>query len=125
MPKRRLSFPTRSDQCKAGPGDVNRTAAQQSTKRGLDKIRSIPPRTRSMPRFQAGSRNAERLKVVVTIDETVVGTQVETIAVSARKTQPLHPEEGNVSEKWVVRIRGLRSRSPRLWRRARSLDHAL
>jgi hypothetical protein len=49
-----------------------------------------------MPRFQAGSRYAERLRVVVTIDENIVGTDVVTVAVSVRKNEPLHPEEGNV-----------------------------
>src|SRR5277367_1242687 len=60
-------MPTRSDQCRAGPGEDKRTAAQQSRNKGLDRIRNIPARTRSMLRFHAGKRFDERLKVVVTM----------------------------------------------------------
>ena len=48
-----------------------------------------------MPRFQAGSRYAERLKVVVTIDENIVETSVVNVVVS-EENEPLHPEGGNV-----------------------------
>lgn len=50
-----------------------------------------------MPRFQAGSRYAERLRVVVTIDGTNVVTVVVTNAGTVRKTwDPRHLTEGNV-----------------------------
>src|SRR6202158_5345225 len=122
MAKRRLSFHTRRDQCRAGPGDVSRTAAQQSANRGLDRIRSIPPRTRSVPRFHAGSRYVERLKVVV----TMVVTNVVTIVVSRRKKSPSIGRRALSSEKFRFENRRLRrSRGPCLRRRAGSLDHAL
>jgi hypothetical protein len=52
--KRRFSFPTRSDQCSAGPREVIRTAAAHNINRGLAAIAIVPPRTRSRMRFEAG-----------------------------------------------------------------------
>src|SRR5271154_1238324 len=69
MSNRRLSFPTRSDQCKAGPAEVDLTAAQQSTKSGPHTIRRIPPRKRSMLRFHAGRPCDEKPRRVVPIGE--------------------------------------------------------
>src|ERR1035437_6544975 len=115
MTKRRLSFPTRCDQCRAGPGDVNRTAAQHSTKRGLDTIRSIPPRSRSMPRFQAGSRYAERVGVVVTV----------VVSMREAKTRSSMRGKAVLVENCGPRIRNLRIRSRCLGRRAGPLDHPL
>jgi hypothetical protein len=51
-----------------------------------------------MPRFQAGNRYGGRLRVVVTIDVTIVGPNVVTVAVRVRKNEPFHPEEDNVLE---------------------------
>ena len=54
--KRQLSFPTRLDQCKAGPGDVKRTAAQHKKRRGLVMTRSTALSATSTLRFHVGSR---------------------------------------------------------------------
>ena len=51
--KRQLSFPTRSDQCRTGPGDVHRTANQHNRNKGLHNIAVIPASIRSSDRFHA------------------------------------------------------------------------
>jgi hypothetical protein len=70
--KMRFCFPTRRDQCKAGPGDVNRTATQHNKKRGLVRIKSGVPSPKSMLRFHAGSRYAASDEVVVIMVVTMV-----------------------------------------------------
>lgn len=70
----RFFFPTRRDQCKAGPGDVNRTAAQHNKNRGLVRIKSGVPSPKSMLRFHAGSRYAASNEVVVIMVVTMVVT---------------------------------------------------
>jgi len=57
-----------------------------------------------MPRFQAGSRYAERTRVVVTIEVTILCSNVVTVVAAhvgdtsrtMRKSDPLDLEEGNV-----------------------------
>jgi hypothetical protein len=53
-----------------------------------------------MTRFQAGSRYTERLRVVVTIDENNVGTNVVTVVVSVRKTSPSIRRKAVFSGTW-------------------------
>ena len=75
----------RRDQCRAGPGDDKRTAAQHSTASGLDRISNIPPKTRSMARFHVGSRQSESAEEVVTVVVAIVVTVVLTIVLTGKK----------------------------------------